>query len=94
MALTEQTFRDRYPEFKAISSALVVGALADAAKRLSPAVLGDRYDEAQGCRAAHLLAGGRPWGAAARLKDGNGKTVYSEAFDQIVIEVAAGFGVT
>lgn len=87
-------FRVRYPEFKGVADALIEVKLADAVKRLSPAVFGTRYDEAHGCLTAHLLAGGAPWGAAARLKDGSGGTVYSAALDTMIVEVAAGYGVT
>ncbi len=94
MALDESGFRDRNPEFKGVASGLIVIKLADAVKRLSPAVFGDRYDEAHGYLTAHLLAGGAPWGVAARLKDGSGSTCYSASLDQLVREVSAGFGVT
>jgi hypothetical protein len=73
---------------------LITVKLADAVKRLSPAVFGDRYDEAQAHLTAHLLAGGAPWGVAARLKEGKGATVYSAQLDDLITEVAAGFGVT
>ena len=94
MAQDESAFRARYPEFKAVGSALIVSALADSVNQLSASVLGARYNEAQGCLAAHLLAGGRPWGAAARLKAGDGETVYSKAFRDLTVQLAAGYGVT
>jgi len=87
-------FRVRHPEFKGVHDDLITIKLADAVKRLSPAVFGDRYDEAHGHLTAHMLAGGAPWGAAARLKDGLGSTVYSSQLDQLIVEVAAGYGVT
>lgn len=94
MALDEAAFRLRYPEFKGVASGLITVKLADAVKRLSPAVFGAKYDEAHGCLTAHLLAGGAPWGVAARLKDGSGATCYSAALDVLIAECAAGFGVT
>lgn len=94
MALDVTTFRVRCPEFKGVDSGLITIKLADAVKRLSPAVFGARYDEAQAFLTAHLLAGGAPWGAAARLKEGNGATCYSVSLDDLITEVAAGFGVT
>ncbi len=94
MALDEAGFRARYPEFKAVGSAMITTALADALNGLSVPVFGARLNEAHGCRTAHLLAGGRPWGAAARLKAGDGQTVYGAAFDMMVREHAAGYGVT
>lgn len=94
MALDVAAFRVRHPEFKGVDSGLITVKLADAVKRLSPAVFGNRYDEAHGNLTAHLLAGGAPWGVAARLKDGSGKTCYSAALDDMITEVAAGFGVT
>lgn len=87
-------FRVRHPEFAGVVDGLITIKLADAVKRLSPAVFGTRYDEAHGHLTAHLLAGGAPWGAAARLKDGTGGTVYSASLDQLITEVAAGYGVT
>lgn len=94
MALDEAAFRVRHPEFKGVDSGLITVKLADAVKRLSPAVFGARYDEAHGFLTAHLLAGGAPWGVAARLKDGSGATVYSAALDTMITEVAAGYGIT
>lgn len=87
-------FRVRCPEFKGVADELITIKLADAAKRLSPAVFGVRYDEAHASLTAHLLAGGAPWGVAARLKEGTGATVYSAALDTMITECAAGFGVT
>ncbi len=94
MALDVAAFRVRHPEFKGVDSGLITVKLADAVKRLSPAVFGTRYDEAHGNLTAHLLAGGAPWGVAARLKDGSGQTCYSAALDTMITEVAAGYGVT
>ena len=87
-------FRLRKPEFKGVADGLIQIKLADAVKRLSPGVFGDRYDEAHAELTAHLLAGGAPWGVAARLKEGNGATVYSAQLDMLIIECAAGFGIT
>lgn len=94
MALDVAAFRVRHPEFKGVDSGLITIKLADAVKRLSAPVFGTRYDEAQGYLTAHLLAGGAPWGVAARLKEGNGATCYSASLDVMIEEVAAGFGVT
>jgi len=87
-------FRLRCPEFKGVDSGLITIKLADAVKRLSPAVFGDRYDEAHAHMTAHILAGGAPWGTAARLKPGAGGTCYSASLDDLITECAAGFGVT
>lgn len=73
---------------------MITVKLADAVKRLSVPVFGDKYDEAHGYLTAHSLAGGAPWGVAARLKEGNGATCYSAQLDTLIEEVAAGYGVT
>lgn len=87
-------FRARRPEFANIADETITAALADAVKRLSVEVLGDRYDEAHMWLTAHLLASA-PWGYQARLQGGpQGATVYSAALDQIVSECGAGYGVT
>ena len=87
-------FRARHPEFTNVADPLLVVKLADAWKRLSPAVFGERIDEAHAWMTAHLAASA-PWGYAARLQGtADGSTVYSAAFDLLVREVSAGFGVT
>ena len=87
-------FRTRFPEFKAVAEGYLLAKLADASVRLSPAVFGLRTDEAHGWLTAHLAASA-PWGYQARLQGTtDGSTVYSSAFDAIVRECAAGFGVT
>jgi uncharacterized protein DUF4054 len=92
--LTRAAFRGRYPEFEGVADSLIDTCLADALNGISQAVFGARADEAQACLTAHLLAGGRPWGVAARLKEGNGATVYSRALDDLITIKAAGYGVT
>jgi hypothetical protein len=87
-------FRVRFPEFKAVADGYLLAKLADASVRLSPAVFGARVNEAHGWLAAHLAASA-PWGYQARLQGStDGSTVYSSAFDLLVRECAAGFGVT
>jgi len=92
--LTRDAFRGRYPEFAGVANSLIDTCLADALNGISQAVFGARADEAQACLTAHLLAGGRPWGQAARLKEGNGQTVYGAALDALIVVKAAGYGVT
>lgn len=88
------SFRARRPEFVNIPDATIQAALDDAALRLSPALLGTSFDEAHMWFAAHLLAQA-PWGYAARLKGTeDGSTVYSQAYQRIVNERGAGYGVT
>ena len=87
-------FRARHPEFQNVAGALLQTKLDDAWKRISPAVFGNRVDEAHGWMAAHLAASA-PWGYQARLQGTtDGSTVYSAAFDALVRECGAGFGVT
>lgn len=87
-------FRVKHPEFQNVDGTLLQGKLDDAWKRLSPAVFGDRVNEAHGWLTAHLAASA-PWGYQARLQGTtDGSTVYSAAFDLLVQECAAGFGVT
>src|SRR6187549_1571859 len=97
MALDEAAFRVRHPEFKGAGSALVVIKLADALKRLSPGLFGDRFDEAHGWLTAHLLAT-TPWGMAARvdpkLSVTPGATIYSLELKKLAYEAGAGIGVT
>lgn len=94
MALDLAAFRARHPEFQNVDSTLLQTKLDDAAKRLSPAVFGDRFDEAHAWCAAHLAASA-PWGSAARLQGTtDGSTVYSAALERLMREVGYGFGVT
>lgn len=94
MALNLAAFQARRPEFQNVDGSLLQAALDDAAKRLSPAVFGVRYDEAHMWLAAHLCASA-PWGAAARLQGTtDGSTVYSAALERLSREVGFGFGIT
>ncbi len=87
-------FRVRFPEFQAVHDDYLTAKLTDASARLSPAVFGGRTNEAHGWLAAHLAASA-PWGYQARLQGtDDGSTVYSAAFDLLIRECAAGFGVT
>lgn len=87
-------FRVRFPEFKAVAGTYLEAKISDAAARFSPAVFGARASEAHAWLSAHLAASA-PWGYQARLQGrDDGATVYSEQFDQLVRECAAGFGVT
>lgn len=93
MALDLATFRTRRPEFASIADATITAALADALKRMSVPAFGDKADEAQMWLAAHLMAQA-PWGYPARLQGRtDGATVYSAAFDQLVRENGAGYGI-
>ncbi len=87
-------FRVRFPEFKAVDDGYLEAKITDASERLSPAVFGARTNEAHAWLSAHLAASA-PWGYQARLQGrDDGSTVYSEQFNQLVRECAAGFGVT
>lgn len=101
MALDESEFRKRHPEFKGANSELVQIKLADALRRLSPALFGSNFDEAHGWKTCHLLAT-TPWGMAARLDPKliaigaapYGATIYSAALRDLSYEAGAGLGVT
>ena len=88
------TFRARHPEFANVADGLITIALADAWRRVSPAVYGTQIDRAHALTTAHDLASA-PWGYQARLEGTkDGSTVYSGALQRLIEEVGAGFGVT
>ena len=75
MAMSRATFRVEYPEFVAVSDALVDAKLAAALARTDTTAFGDDADAAQGLLAAHLLAIA-PFGQTAR-QEGNDKAKSS-----------------
>lgn len=80
------TFRVEYPELATAPDALVNTKLASAARSIDSDLFGDRYDDAHGLLAAHLICLS-PYGKNARLSSKEGKTTYGERYEQIRFEV-------
>ncbi len=79
-------FRLTFPELNAASDTLVSGFLASAARSIDSDLYGDRYDDAQGFLAAHLICLS-PYGKNARLSSKEGKTTYGDRYEEIRYEV-------
>jgi hypothetical protein len=83
------SFKARWAEFASTPDATVEAALAEAGRRCSAAVFGDRHDDAVGLRAAHLLSVS-PFGQQARLESDKAETVYMAEWRQLARECAGG----
>jgi hypothetical protein len=79
-------FRLTFPELNTASDTLVTRFLASAARSIDSDLFGDRYDDAQGYLAAHLLCLS-PYGKNARLSSDSGKTTYGTRYEEIRFEV-------
>lgn len=75
-----------FPELNTAPDALVTRFLASAAASIDSELYGDRYDDAQGYLAAHLLCLS-PYGKNARLESKAGQTTYGMRYEQIRFEV-------
>lgn len=80
--MTLIVFRATYPEFKQTGDADVQIKLAEAARRISSDAFGDRYDDAHGLMAAHLLWIS-PFGATMRLDGDAGGSRYAAEFAEL-----------
>jgi len=88
--VTSDEFWVRFPNYASTSLELVEAALAEAGRGISASVYGDRYDDAQGLRAAHILWVS-PFGTTTRLdgdKDPEIRSRYWELFTAIRREVS------
>ena len=87
------SLKARYDELGPVADAVVTSALAEATRRTSSAVYGNRYDEAVSLRAMHLIALS-PRGLNARVegaKPGSLEvTVYGGELLQLMREAAGG----
>lgn len=84
--MTLSEFRDRYPEFRTATNALVQAMLDDASERIDLAVFGETKGQiAIGLMAAHLLAN-KPYGRSQRLESGDGDDRYMVELDRLTIE--------
>jgi hypothetical protein len=79
-------FRLTFPELSTASDTLVTRFLASASRSIDSDLYGDRYDDAHGYLAAHLLCLS-PYGKNARLSSKEGKTTYGERYEEIRYEV-------
>jgi hypothetical protein len=64
-----------FKEFRTVPDVTVQSYLDMAARRLSAAILGQKYDEAHGNLAAHLIATS-PAGVSSRMVNKDGSTTY------------------
>lgn len=81
-------FRLLYPEFRTASDPFVQGFLDEAATMISRDVVGSRYDQLHGLKAAHLIAIS-PAAVNARLVAKDGTTTYSVAFKECAMSKVA-----
>jgi hypothetical protein len=79
-------FRLTFPELNTASDVLVTRFLASSARSIDEDLYGDRYDDAHGFLAAHLLCLS-PYGKNARLVSDSGKTTYGTRYEEIRFEV-------
>lgn len=76
MAVTAQSFKDAFEEFRKTDEALVAAKIRFARQRIDAGIFGTQYDQAVMYFAAHLLAVA-PAGQNTKLKPENAaKTVY------------------
>ena len=92
MAVTVESFRDRFPEFKTASIESTKAALADARLQVDAAVYGKKTDLGVKYTAAHLLALS-PFGRQAKMVTKLGTTTYQTHRDDLIAQVASGFRV-
>lgn len=91
MAVTVQSFKNTFSEFRKTDDAEVQAKLNLARLSVAPSVWGDKADAGVLYLTAHLLALA-PAGQNAKLKPENaGKTVYLQHFDRLKREVTFGF---
>jgi hypothetical protein len=92
MVWTAATFKARWAEFTPTPDATVTAVLAEAATYCDERLFGDRYDQAVGLYAAHLLSIA-PFGQQARA-DGKGPpgtdTTYLQQWTRLARAVAGG----
>jgi hypothetical protein len=82
-------FRIHYPEFRTAPDDFVQAFLDQAATMVSEIVVGTRYDQMHGLKAAHLIALS-PGAVNARLVAKDGTTTYEVAFKQAALSKVAG----
>lgn len=87
--MTLAQFRVHYPEFRTAPDEFVLSFLAAAETMISAAVVGTRYDQLHGLKAAHLMAIS-PGSINARLVAKDGTTTYGVAFTQCAQSKVAG----
>jgi len=75
MAYTAYSFKQRFQEFSETPDEVVDSALAEATRGCNAEVLGDRFDDAVGWKAAHILSVS-PFGQQARLQSKEGESTY------------------
>jgi len=74
---TVETFRARFPEFRAVADATLQAALDAAESQTSAELFGSLEDEAHGQMTAHILASS-PSGREARLSKKSDETTYGK----------------
>lgn len=84
--MTLAEFRIVFPELNTAGDTIVTRFLASAERSIDADLYGDRFDDAHGYLAAHLLCLS-PYGKNARLSSKEGKTTYGERYEEIRIEV-------
>lgn len=82
-------FREVFPELHTAGDALVQAMLDRAERSIDSSVFGERFDDAHGLLAAHLLVLS-PYGKNARLQSATGTSPYWPQYDAIRIEVTCG----
>lgn len=82
-------FKNQYPEFRSSPDPFVQSFLDAAAKMISEAVVGTRYDTLHGLKTADLITRS-PGGVNARLIAKDGTTTYGVAFMQVAQSKVAG----
>lgn len=89
MALSLETFLERFPEFDKTTEALVEAKLAEALLQIHAPTWGDKADLGQGYLAAAMLAQSQR-GLNSRLQSDQNRSTYQDQFDRLRSSVAYG----
>lgn len=92
MAVTVESFRESFPEFRSASLELIKAKIDEAALQVDAVVWEGKTDLGVKYTAAHLLALS-PFGRQAKLVSKDGTTTYQTHRDDLISQVTSGFRV-
>jgi hypothetical protein len=92
MAVTLESFVERFPEFEKASASQVEAVLAEARLQIDSEVWGDKTDLGVNYLTAHLLALS-PFGRNARLAKNDRESTYGTHYHNLQLQVHSGFRV-
>lgn len=97
MAVTYETFLERFPQFKpqgtteqkAVTEAMIRAEITFASRQVNPTYWGDQADDGIGLLAAHRVAK-NPGGVFARLVNKDGSTAYLDEYQRLQRQLLVG----